>query len=128
MTLKVSSIMVLVVSGVFFSCKGKEDLTGPLIGNWNIVYSEMDGKPNAFMNKGFINFIDKKTLVTNIFGSEDTLAYGFDGTMLSIDSDEALEMEVTSFNSDSIVVKSQIQNFDMKFGLKKVNYVTFGTK
>jgi hypothetical protein len=119
-----SSNKVLPLVSIIFvfnllACKnGDAAQTKMLIGNWVIMYSEMNGQPNSFMNNGFMHF-DGQKVKTNIFGTEDTFPFTYDGTTLFIDGIEKLEMEVSKHTLDSISIRGKVRTFEMKFGLKK---------
>ncbi len=107
-----------VLSCVLFSCEEDAKCSqSDLNGNWDLFLAERNGKETGTLKGTFFNFQSDTSLVTNVFGSEESYKYQLKRNRILTKGDKAIEFKIETIQKDTLVLSAEIQNNDFKFSL-----------
>jgi hypothetical protein len=106
---------------LLFSCKEEKSkvFQRELVGKWEVFASEMNRKPNEFMQEGFFEFNDDLTVASNLFDDGKEHNYKVEDGKLKIDTNIPFELDVTKLENDTLILEGKMKIFYMKYYLKR---------
>ncbi len=105
---------------LLLSCKDntKEVVEKGLIGKWSVVQSELNHKPSKTMENAFFSFDETKKVVSNVFEEKD-VTYVIDERKITIQTNTPLELDISYFENDSMILEGNYSLYYVKFFMKK---------
>ncbi|MBK8623609.1 MAG: hypothetical protein IPN79_18105 [Saprospiraceae bacterium] len=105
---------------LLLSCKDntKDVLEKGLIGKWSVVHSELNNKPSKTMENAFFSFDETKKVVSNVFEEKD-VTYVIDDRKITIQTNTPLELDISYFENDSMILEGNYSLYYVKFFMKK---------
>lgn len=90
-----------------------------LIGNWEMVYAERDGRRTRMLNGAYMSFRDSSTLESNILGDTILYAYGVVGNQITQTGATDMIYDIRNLSKDTLILNTQIRNSKFIFHLLK---------
>jgi len=116
------------------SCKEKPVKlmdTTMLSGKWLIVNAKRNAKQTTTLNEAYFVFGKDSTVVTNFMGQEIRTSYKINGNTISHSGnghDEIYDHKILSLSRDSLILSTQIMDFDFEFYLLNDRLDPFGKR
>ncbi|HMR87723.1 MAG TPA: hypothetical protein PKD51_06195 [Saprospiraceae bacterium] len=106
---------------LLFSCKEEKSkvFQRELVGKWEVFASEMNQKPNEFMQEGFFEFNSDLTVESNLFDDGKKHNYKVEEEKLKIDTETPFELNISKLESDTLILEGKMKIFHMKYYLKR---------
>ncbi|MFZ1703420.1 MAG: hypothetical protein WAT79_03685 [Saprospiraceae bacterium] len=105
---------------IIFSCKdSKEDVYKKgILGKWIVVGSELNNKPSKSMDKAFFTFSEDNKVTSNVLDGGAS-QYELKDEKISIKTTEPLELDISYFENDSMIMEGNYTMYYIKFFMKK---------
>ena len=105
---------------LLISCKDNKNevLENGLIGKWSVVQSELNNKPSQTMENAYFSFDETKNVVSNVFEEKD-VTYVIDDRKITIQTNTPLELDISYFENDSMILEGNYSLYYVKFFMKK---------
>lgn len=115
------SICFLCVAALSVSCKEEPQvLHESFLGKWTVLSAERDGRKDRSMDRGFIDFISKDSLISNFIGNPSGAVYVYDAPKLSVRTGgKPLRLTVSSVQNDTLQLASKIGKSTLKISLTR---------
>jgi hypothetical protein len=103
-------------------CKdnNQETLKKGIIGKWLVVRSELNNKPSKSMENAYFTFDEDQNVESNVFETP-MVPYEVKGQKLTMGKNlpQALEMDISYLENDSMVMEGNYTMYYIKFFMKK---------
>ena len=107
-------IMCLAIAGCRNESRQTENL---LLGKWIIAEASRDGEHTETLKDAFFYFIDENSLETNITRRSGLYEYTFENDLIIQRGTMSATYRVVSLNDSSLVLETNIRNYDFVFKL-----------
>jgi len=106
---------------ILFSCKEEKSkiFQRELNGKWEVFASEMNQRPNEFMQEGFFQFNADLTVESNLFDDGKSHSYRVEDEKLKIDTEIPFDLTISKMENDTLVLEGKMRMFYMKYYLKR---------
>ena len=113
--------LVAAIGLVLISCKEEKSKVyqREIVGEWEVFASEMNRKPNEFMQEGYFEFKQDLTVGSNLFDDGKTHNYKVEEGKLKIDTEIPFDLEITKLQNDTLILEGKMKIFYMKYYLKR---------
>ncbi len=104
---------------VLISCKEEKSkvFQRELAGRWEVFASEMNQRPNEFMQDGFFEFNTNLTVASNLFDDGKIHNYLVQDEKLKIDTEIPFDLAISKLKNDTLILEGKMKMFYMKFHL-----------
>lgn len=113
---------LIVLSFIFLllSCKANDNsLKNNILGTWDVYASEINNKPNGFMEDAWFTFLKNNTVQSNIFEGVKEKKFTIDGGTLSIETEDKFLMQISRLENDTMYLEGKIKFYYMEYFLVK---------
>ncbi len=105
---------------VFAGCKQDDQtLKSQIEGTWDVFASEMNNKPNNFMQDAWFDFSKDSKVQSNLFENQKELKYEINRGKLSIDIPDGFSMNIERLTNDTLVLEGKLKYYYMEYFLVK---------
>lgn len=106
---------------VLVSCKEEKSkvFERELAGKWEVFASEMNQRPNEFMQEGFFEFKSNLTVESNLFEDGETHNYKVEEEKLKIDTEIPFDLTISKMENDTLILEGKMKMFYMKYYLTR---------
>lgn len=113
-------LLIMSIIVILISCKAKDNtLSKDIIGTWDVYASEINNKPNGFMENAWFTFSENNTVQSNIFEAGVPKKFNIDKSKLSIDTKEKFIMEISRLEKDTLYLEGKLKFYYMEYFLVK---------
>lgn len=105
---------------MFAGCKQDDQtLKSQIEGTWDVFASEMNNKPNSFMQDAWFTFSKDNKVNSNLFENQGDVKYEIHSGKLSIDIPEGFDMNIERLANDTLVLEGKLKFYYMEYFLVK---------
>ena len=105
---------------MFAGCKQDDQtLQSQIEGTWDVFASEMNNKPNSFMQDAWFTFSKDNKVNSNLFENQGDVKYEIHSGKLSIDIPEGFDMNIERLANDTLVLEGKLKFYYMEYFLVK---------
>ena len=105
---------------MFAGCKQDDQtLKSQIEGTWDVFASEMNNKPNSFMQDAWFTFSKDNNVNSNLFENQGDVKYEIHSGKLSIDIPEGFDMNIERLANDTLVLEGKLKFYYMEYFLVK---------
>lgn len=103
---------------LFIGCKQDDkSLNTQIQGTWDVFASEMNNKPNNFMQDAWFEFSSDNIVKSNLFENQENIKYEINGGNLTIDIPDGFNMEIERLSNDTLVLEGKLKFYYMEYFL-----------
>jgi len=103
---------------LFIGCKQDDkSLNTQIQGTWDVFASEMNNKPNNFMQDAWFEFSSDNIVKSNLFENQENIKYEINGGKLTIDIPDGFNMEIERLSNDTLVLEGKLKFYYMEYFL-----------
>lgn len=103
---------------LFIGCKQDDkSLNTQIQGTWDVFASEMNNKPNNFMQDAWFEFSSDNIVKSNLFENQENIKYAINGGKLIIDIPDGFNMEIERLSNDTLVLEGKLKFYYMEYFL-----------
>lgn len=103
---------------LFIGCKQDDkSLNTQIQGTWDVFASEMNNKPNNFMQDAWFEFSSDNIVKSNLFENQENIKYAINGGKLTIDIPDGFNMEIERLSNDTLVLEGKLKFYYMEYFL-----------
>ncbi|MCB0654552.1 MAG: hypothetical protein KDC57_00380 [Saprospiraceae bacterium] len=118
------NIIVFASFLVLVSCKQEPQVTSDqVVGAWEVVGAERDGKETETLNGAYFEFSDNGTVTSNYLGEEETSLYSLEASSITQTRPDQshVNFNVERLGLDTMVMTASIRNIPFRFVMKKID-------
>ncbi len=105
---------------LFIGCKQDDkSLNTQIQGTWDVFASEMNNKPNNFMQDAWFEFSSDNIVKSNLFENQENIKYAINGGKLIIDIPDGFNMEIERLSNDTLVLEGKLKFYYMEYFLAR---------
>jgi hypothetical protein len=105
---------------LFIGCKQDDkSLNTQIQGTWDVFASEMNNKPNNFMQDAWFEFSSDNIVKSNLFENQENIKYAINGGKLTIDIPDGFNMEIERLSNDTLVLEGKLKFYYMEYFLAR---------
>ncbi len=105
---------------MFAGCKQDDQtLKSQIEGTWDVFASEMNNKPNSFMQDAWFTFSKDNNVNSNLFENQGDVKYEIHSGKLSIDIPDGFDMNIERLANDTLVLEGKLKFYYMEYFLVK---------
>ena len=105
---------------MFAGCKQDDQtLKSQIEGTWDVFASEMNNKPNSFMQDAWFTFSKDNKVNSNLFENQGDVKYEIHSGKLSIDIPDGFDMNIERLANDTLVLEGKLKFYYMEYFLVK---------
>lgn len=94
-----------------------------VVGAWEVVGAERDGKETETLNGAYFEFSDNGTVTSNYLGEEETSLYSLEASSITQTRPDQshVNFNVERLGLDTMVMTASIRNIPFRFVMKKID-------
>ncbi len=105
---------------LFIGCKQDDkSLNMQIQGTWDVFASEMNNKPNNFMQDAWFEFSSDNIVKSNLFENQENIKFEINGGKLTIDIPDGFNMEIERLSNDTLVLEGKLKFYYMEYFLAR---------
>jgi hypothetical protein len=103
---------------LFIGCKQDDkSLNTRIQGTWDVFASEMNNKPNNFMQDAWFEFSSDNIVKSNLFENQENIKFEINSGKLTIDIPDGFNMEIERLSNDTLVLEGKLKFYYMEYFL-----------
>lgn len=103
-----------------FGCRANDNtLNKNIIGTWDVYASEINNKPNGFMEDAWFTFSENSTVQSNIFEGGEPKKFSINNSELFIDTKDKFLMQISRLENDTMYLEGKLKFYYMEYFLVK---------
>ena len=103
---------------LFIGCKQDDkSLNTQIQGTWDVFASEMNNKPNNFMQDAWFEFSSDNIVKSNLFENQENIKFEINSGKLTIDIPDGFNMEIERLSNDTLVLEGKLKFYYMEYFL-----------
>lgn len=113
-------LFILAFLVFIFGCRANDNtLNKNIIGTWDVYASEINNKPNGFMEDAWFTFSENSTVQSNLFEGGEPKKFSIDNSELFIDTKDKFLMQISRLENDTMYLEGKLKFYYMEYFLVK---------
>jgi len=103
--------LILLVLPLCQACKEKAVPISSLLGKWNIIAAERNGRTTQTLESVYFTFSDETSMTTNLFGTDQQLKVQYNDGEFRVNGSTMTHLDVLALQADTLFLGTNIEGY-----------------